>query len=121
MSEHSSKNKVKLPRLACYVRFTPEEFQRLQEDERVTGRNIQKLLKKAYFEREPTVLLMKDEDAKHFSAQILRIGNNVNQIARQLNSGFAYGFQNELETIRSQLTLLLSWVTSKYRAHRPEK
>lgn len=107
-------------KLAVYIRFNAEEYKQLQEDERKTGRSMQRLLKKAYFEGEPTVLLMTDEDAKHFSAQILRIGNNVNQIARQLNSGFAYGFQQELETIRSHLTLLLSWVTSKYRPNKVE-
>ncbi len=103
------------PRLVCYVRLTPQEHDKLVKDVLKAGKSAPALLKRAYFEKNPMIILMADPDRDHFIAQINRIGNNVNQIARHLNSGFAFGFQNELETIRAQLTILITWITARYR------
>ena len=119
----TSKNETQTdskPRLACYIRLTQVEHAQLERDALRSGRKPQALLKKAYFEKEALTILMADPDRNYFFTQLHRIGNNVNQIAKQLNSGFAFGFQQELETIRTQLTLLSTWATSKYRKNKTE-
>ena len=102
-------------RLVCYLRLTKEEHERLQSDSKKSGMKATVLLKKAYFGRSPVILLMTNEDRDHIHAQIQRIGNNVNQVTKKVNSGFAFGFQEELESIRTQLTILGTWLTAKYR------
>lgn len=116
--ELSNSNPGTQKRLACYIRLTEHENQRLQKDARLSGKSPQTLIKNAYFKGGPLVLLMPDEERDKLMAQLHRIGNNVNQIAKHLNSGFAYGFQQELESIRAQLTLIMTWITAKYKNHR---
>ena len=116
MEEPASKKSETKPRLACYIRLNQREHDRLQKDVLKSGKKATTLIKKAYFDQNPVVLLMSDPDRDHFFSEINRIGNNVNQVAKKLNSGFAYGFHQDLETIRSQLTILITWVTAKYRS-----
>ena len=108
-------------RLACYIRLTDKEYSRLQSDAHLTGKSVQYLFKNAYFNGGPVVLLMRDEDRDRFMSQLHKIGNNVNQIAKHLNSGFAFGFQDELESIRSQITLMMTWLTAKYRDYKIDR
>ena len=105
-------------RAARYVRFTPEEFQQIVEDETRTDKSAQELLKGAYFGKGRVVILMTDDDRDRLMTQISRIGNNVNQIAKRINSGFAYGFNQEVENVRSLLTALKVWLTTKYGSYR---
>lgn len=118
MEQLSPKKTGTAPRLACYIRLTQQEHDRLQKEARVSGKGMQVLLKNAYFKGAPLVLLMQNDDRDKLMTQLHRIGNNVNQIAKHLNTGFAYGFQQELESIRSQLSLIMTWITARYRAHK---
>lgn len=118
--ESSNENTKTQKRLACYIRLTEHEYERLQKDARLSGKSQQSLIKNAYFKGGPVVLLMADEERDKLMAQLHRIGNNVNQIAKYLNSGFAFGFQQELESIRAQLTLIMTWVTAKYTNNRAD-
>ena len=114
------KTRVKSPRTrrARYVRFTEEENQRLEEEEKQTGKTGPELLKEAYLGKKATAVLMKDDDKNHFCIQLNRIGNNVNQIAKRINSGFAQGYDQDIETVRAQLSALLAWMTAKYHTNR---
>src|SRR5689334_2033248 len=103
MSETKLSENRQRARMSRYVRFNPEEHRWLEEDEKRTGKTGSALLKEAYFGRKPTAVLMKDEDKNYLCIQINRIGNNVNQVAKRINSGFAQGFEQDLETIRAQL------------------
>lgn len=120
MEQPPSENQAPKARLACYIRLNKHEYDRLQKDAKITGRPVQYLLKHTYFKGGHVVLLMLDDDRDKFMAQLHRIGNNVNQIAKHLNSGFAFGFQQELETIRSQLSLIITWLTASYGSHRDD-
>ena len=118
MTERTSTNTLTPTRLARYVRFTSDEYKQILEDEIRTKKSAQQLLKNAYFGNGPSVMLMTDEDRDKICIQLQRIGNNVNQIAHRINSGFALGFGSEIETIRTQLSALLAWMTAKYRINR---
>lgn len=105
------------PRYAKYLRFTESEYRQLEKDETRSGKTAQELLKAAYFQDGGLALLMSDEEKAELLKQIHRIGHNVNQIARKVNSGFAEGFHAEINEVRSYLFRLLTVLTCKYRKH----
>ena len=96
------------------VRFTSDEYERISHDAEVSGDSIPKLLKASYFGKPILNPLMRHDDLKMVMGQLGRIGNNLNQVARQLNSGFRAGFNDDLEEIRRAFTLLMTFVTSTY-------
>lgn len=96
------------------VRFIDDEYAHLVNDMQLTGVSIPVLLKRAYFKRPRLSPLMGIDDKKMLVGQIARIGNNVNQIARALNSGFREGFNDDIATIRRDLSTLVTFLTHKY-------
>ena len=121
MNENPTEKKNKTSAFARFVRLTPEEHTQLLEDEKRTGRSAQELLKRVYFGKSPIVLLMSDVDRDEFLAQINRIGNNVNQIAKKLNTGIVFGFDQELSHVRILLTHLMNLLTAKYVQSKPKR
>ena len=71
---------------SSHVRFTDQELAQIQRDELARGRSIPALLKEAYFGRRPTAILMTQEDQKAWLSELRHQGNNLNQIARQVNA-----------------------------------
>ena len=69
MTESQSKEKRQRSRMARYVRFNPEQHQRLEEEEIRTGKTGSELIKEAYLGRKPTAVLMKDEDKNQLCVQ----------------------------------------------------
>lgn len=118
MSDQDRNSNSPTTRPARYVRFTPEEYAQLVEDEKRADRSVQDLLKNAYFKQGRVIILMSDSDKDQVIAQIRRIGNNVNQIAKRINSGFQEGFTPEIAEVRTMLTSLVSWLTGKYGPYR---
>lgn len=121
MNEQIIPEKHKTPQFARYVRLTPEENAQLEEDQTRTGRSAQDLLRSAYFGKGRVIILMTDEDKDTFLGQINRIGNNVNQIAKKLNTGIIYGFDDDITQVRILLTNLMRWITAKYTHFRDQR
>jgi hypothetical protein len=96
------------------VRFSRGEYSQLENDTGVIGKTIPELLKEAYFVGPALTPLMKHDDLKMLMAQLGRIGNNINQIARKVNSGFREGFNDDIVAVRSAFTSLLVFLTSTY-------
>ncbi len=113
-----SRKAVTTTRPARYIRFSPEEYEQVMLDEERTGKSVQDLLKKAYFGGGPVVLLMTDQETGEMMAQIMRIGNNMNQIARQLNSGFGGDYNQPIVEARAMLTKVQAWLSAKYGPYR---
>ncbi len=118
MSDQIPSNDSPTTRPARYVRFSPEEYAQLLEDEKRSGKSVQDLLKFAYFKQGRVVVLMNDTDRDFFIGQVRRIGNNHNQIAKKLNSGYREGFAPEIAEVRVLLTALVSWLVGKYGTYR---
>jgi hypothetical protein len=106
---------------SSHVRFTASEYRHIQNDSNVTNTSIPLLLKRAYFIGAPLVPLMRKDDLTMMVNQLARIGNNVNQIARQLNSGFREGFNDDLTEVRKSLTLLVKFITSTYGSSKTQR
>lgn len=86
------------------VRFTPVEYRRIQRDQLLTGRSIPWLLKTRYFnsaELQPPVFDYKT--SCDLLRQIAGIGNNLNQIARRINSGIADGVHDHITAMHKLL------------------
>lgn len=88
---------------SSHVRFTEDQYGRIADDARIYGKSIPDLLRAAYFDSLPPRPAFSVEDAKRIVSAINRVGNNVNQIARHLNSGFRSGFAPVLDEIRAHL------------------
>ena len=110
----TSRKVVPLNGGSTHVRFTPEQFERITQDSKVTGESLPNLLKETYFSRPARAPLMRKDDVAMVMNQLIRIGNNLNQVARHLNSGFRSGFNEELQQISRDLTLLTKVLTSTY-------
>ena len=103
-----------LRRQSSHVRFNNDEYQKIREDMINTGKSIPTLLKERYFKGPRPVPLLAKSDATKFLGKLGRISNNLNQIARRVNSGIRAGFVGELDEIQKYLDLLLTFLTSRY-------
>ena len=90
MSDEATK-KGRTPRFnIAYVRFPPEQYRRLQREHLLTGQSIPWLIRRycsnAAELRPPA---FDYETSRELLRQTGAIGNNLNQIAKRVNSGIA--------------------------------
>jgi hypothetical protein len=93
-----------------HLRFSVEEYARLVEDAKVYGDSIPNLIKSVYFNKKLPQPAMSKDDADRVLAALNRIGNNVNQIARQLNAGFREGFAPQVAEMAEALRAIKTFV-----------
>ena len=98
----------KLP--SSHVRFTDQEFHKIDRAARSIGRSIPWILKTAFFNSGELCPAFDKESARSLQVELNRIGNNINQIARQINQGLARGWNSEFEKINSQLTQIVQFM-----------
>ena len=103
-------------RPAIYIRMSPEEYRIVATDAKTTGESLPDLLKRVYFSHQKRVaVLMKKEDLHTILGQLGRIGNNINQVARALNSGFRDSFTDDIRGMRQSLDQIMSFMTQKFK------
>lgn len=101
-------------RPASCVRFSAGEYTKIKEDAISTGKSIPTLLKEKYFKgRRPQPLMSHADVGRHFG-ELGRIGNNLNQLTRRLNSGIREGFVEELQEIQVLFDRLWRFLSSTY-------
>ena len=113
MDETENKTVKPPAKKSSHVRFTDVEIAALERDELVRGVSIPALLKEAYFSGRPTAILMSKEDQKAILTELLRQGNNLNQIARHLNAGIIANAKQELANIGRALTGMTALLRGK--------
>lgn len=96
------------------VRLTEVEHARLRRESDLTGESIPDLLKRNYFAGPVLSPLLSQEDTVKLFTALARIGNNLNQIARCLNSGIREGFFEEIRESQRALSLIWKFYSSKY-------
>jgi Bacterial mobilisation protein (MobC) len=69
------------------IRFDEAEYLQICNDAKIYGETVPGLLKGVYFDRLPSAPKFSKDDAIRIVTAINRVGNNINQIARHLNSG----------------------------------
>lgn len=109
-------NEPKLPaRPALYLRLSKEEYIRAANDAAVTGRKIQDLVKEAYFKSRKSVsVLMTNEDYVKLMTALSKIGTNINQVAKHLNSGGRRPDNSVFEFLQNEILQLSVFFSSKY-------
>ncbi len=111
--------KLKLiPREASYVRMSPLKYKQIKKDSEVSGKSIPALLRNSYFGKPPVKVLVKENDLDVLRKDLNRIGNNLNQIARRLNSGLLHGWSNTLDLVLEQFRILTSQIHYGYGVHK---
>ena len=91
---------------ASFVRFSDEEHLAIQKLALEHGESIPELLKKCFFGNPPKQPIVSDENARAIMIGLNRIGNNLNQIARKVNTGFREGFISAFDEVRDDLRAL---------------
>jgi len=99
---------------SSHVRFNEDEFARIEEDSINTGKSIPTLLKEKYFSGPRPLPMISKEDLKKHFGELGRIGNNMNQLARRLNSGIREGFVEELREIQRLFDQHWGFLSSRY-------
>ena len=103
-------------RPAIYVRVSAEEYRSIAGDAKQTGESLPDLLKRSYFSNRTRVtILMTKDDLKVVLGQLGRIGNNLNQIAKAMNTGFREGFNDDFLGIRRSFDALMVFMTARFK------
>ncbi|MGE0175140.1 MAG: plasmid mobilization relaxosome protein MobC [Oligoflexales bacterium] len=93
------------------IRFDEQEYFQICNDATIYGDTVPGMLKAVYFKRLPPAPKFSKDDALHIVMAINRVGNNINQIARHINSGGSPNAVNSgLSDVRHQLSLLKYFV-----------
>lgn len=85
-------NQNKKRRPATCIRLSDKELKNLKSISSETGKSIPQIFRDSFFKNKPAKPLMHIEMAKQIMVELNRIGSNVNQIARKMNSGLGQGF-----------------------------
>ncbi len=95
------------------VRLDNDLYMKALEDSNQTGKSIASILRDAYAKGGNISPTFSRDETKDFLRQLRMIGNNINQIARQINSGFRAGHSEAFQELRNDLGRLLSLVAEK--------
>ena len=82
-------------RTAFYIRLNENEYKRVMSMCEATHCTPQQLFKKALLGRvnlEKPVYLMPPDEVREFRTELSRMGNNLNQVAKRVNSGLQEGW-----------------------------
>ena len=96
------------------VRFSESEYIRIKKEAHLSGESLPLLLKQSFFRGKKLKLLF-DEETRHWVCRELRrIGTNVNQIARKVNSGALEGWHSEFEKVVESISDLQRLASEAY-------
>jgi GTP1/Obg family GTP-binding protein len=79
--------KLNKERSGVFVRLNEDQKIRLERESFISGWSMPSLLRDSFFKRLPVKLLFGHEETKKVLAELRRIGNNVNQLAKHANQG----------------------------------
>ncbi len=91
---------------SSHVRMSLSEYNKIKKDSETLGKSIPELLRKSYFDKPSTKVLVNKDDLSILRKDLSKIGNNLNQIAKRINSGLTYGWSDTLDLILEQFKTL---------------
>lgn len=92
---------------ASCVKFSDFERRQIEESARTTGQSIPWLLKNAFFSYGPVRPVFDRQSAVELRKELNRIGVNINQIAREINSGIKKGWHEEFQECNRHLQRII--------------
>lgn len=100
---------------AMCVRIDATEHQRIKKMIAATGMSGPELFRRALFARMDLERpLLTPEQAKSFETELKRQGNNINQIAKKINTGLMTGWSQALSAINVNYMKLSQMLTVNY-------
>jgi hypothetical protein len=102
------------PAHSSFVRFTREEYLRLKRDSLETGKSIPWLLKTAYFQGSIATPTLDVESRKSVLRTLAYMGNNLNQLVKNVNSGLISNVKGEVSEILGTCRMLRSFLGLNY-------
>jgi len=97
------------------VKLDDSQYTALKEASRITNKSIPEILRTTYFNNPIGSPLIENSMAKKIINELNRIGNNVNQIARQVNNGIYEGWHSEFQEFYQHYVNLSQLVASYSR------
>lgn len=70
-----------------HLRVTADEYNLLKEASKIYNKKITTILMESIFSKLPQKILMSTPDLLILMAEVKKIGNNINQVARKINMG----------------------------------
>ena len=114
MSEIATPAQKPLDRLRANVRLTKEEYVQLTQDHMMSGKSIPWLLKTAYFKNRISAPNLDVETRKAVRRELSYIGNNLNQLAHNVNSGLIAHVRSEVQELLQAVKTLKSFLGRDY-------
>jgi hypothetical protein len=115
ITEAKINNEDKNGRRAFYVRLTEEEYKRIQTMVASIGITAPEIFRRALFDTINFVQpLFSKQDTKEIMTELSRQGNNINQIAKKVNSGFATGWDQSFNNMVRAYMDLRHFIASSY-------
>lgn len=108
------KQKLNRSRNVVYVRLTDQEFNRLVKDASLHNNTLPTQMKEGYFDGLPQKLLFSRQDADAIRGELRRIGVNINQIARHVNSGLREGMDGSFIQFQEAFHALVNLIGGVY-------
>jgi hypothetical protein len=81
------------------VRFTDEEYERIENDSMLSGKSAPELLKMSYFRGKKVRVLFSKEDTHSICQQLHTIVHLVNKIERRVSGGALEGWYEEFKNV----------------------
>lgn len=113
MPEQSNSNGSTSSKGVC-VKLSLKDYLSIKTLSQRLGKSVPSLLRECFFNGTDRRPLMDNESAKKFLVEINRIGNNINQIAKKVNSGIQYGWSMHLEQCVYELTKMREILGGQY-------
>jgi len=90
------------------IRLNEQEHKELTQISKETGKSIPQIFKEAIKKNKPAKPLMNIDEARNMIKELNRLGGNVNQIARKVNSGIYEGWYPMFQEFFQQHTQLFN-------------
>ena len=107
MPELQNKSDKRPARLVLYMRLKKNEFLELESDAQTAGMSMIDLMKNTYFKGRLAPALMTADDRKIILRNLNGMANNINQIAKNLNSGISQNVDLEIKAAKEVLLQIM--------------
>ncbi len=107
-------NKKKRP--VIYLRVTEEELSYIEKIANERGEKVNSYAKSCLLNKAVHRPLMPQDSCNKIVTELKRIGNNFNQIARHLNSGFRKGWHSSFEECSDDISKIRELLVSHVSA-----
>jgi hypothetical protein len=89
---------------AVCVKLNPKQHSILKEASKTTGESIPEILRRSYSKKPVRAPIVPRPEALSIMKELNRLGNNVNQIARRMNSGVYLDWHPEFKTFSNEFS-----------------